>query len=322
MYTIDNYAWMLADPLRREAFLNAMRSAITPDTVVLDLGAGAGMLSLIACRFGARRVYAIDPNPAIKLLDEAAIRNGYADRITSYCADSRGVVLPEQVDVIIADIRGWMPFVGGTLNIIKDACARFLKPGGAMLPAKDNIYLCPVTDDEYYEKRCNWWQSHGLGVDLSNMSSFSSGLPVKSRAGADSLLSSARQWGTVLTSPGVNVESLDHIEFTTRRSGRLDGFLLWFDLEFATGEVLTNHPAAPPLVYGRALLPLSEPIHVEAGFNISVTLKVYHQRDKEFWAWTGKVSDAAEVPVGDFSETDLKKVKIYSRAVPVGLDAL
>ena len=58
-YSIRDYGTMMADEVRTNAYAEALRRAVRPGDVVLDLGAGTGIFSLLACRFGARRVHAV-----------------------------------------------------------------------------------------------------------------------------------------------------------------------------------------------------------------------------------------------------------------------
>ena len=75
------YGFMIADNARMDAYVEALRRAVGSDSVVVDIGAGTGVFSLLACQFGARRVYAIEPAVAIQVAREIAAANGYADRI-------------------------------------------------------------------------------------------------------------------------------------------------------------------------------------------------------------------------------------------------
>ena len=72
---------MIADTVRMDPFVYALKANIGPDSVVLDIGTGAGIHALLACKFGARKVYAVEPNDAIHLARELAEVNGFADRI-------------------------------------------------------------------------------------------------------------------------------------------------------------------------------------------------------------------------------------------------
>jgi len=58
---------MITDKARMDGFEAALRQAVKPGSVVLDIGTGTGIFSLLACRFGARKVYAIEPDNAIQL---------------------------------------------------------------------------------------------------------------------------------------------------------------------------------------------------------------------------------------------------------------
>ena len=81
MYNISDYGEMIADNVRMDAYAFALKTAVTPDSVVLDIGAATGIHALLACKFGARKVYAVESNDAIHLARELAQANGFADRI-------------------------------------------------------------------------------------------------------------------------------------------------------------------------------------------------------------------------------------------------
>ena len=82
MYSVHDYGAMIADRVRMEAYAEALRQAVKPGSVVLDLGSGAGIFALLACRLGARHVYAIEPSDIIEVGREIAAANSYSGRIT------------------------------------------------------------------------------------------------------------------------------------------------------------------------------------------------------------------------------------------------
>src|SRR3989337_2171161 len=55
---IEYHRTLIADRVRNEAFYKALKSVIRKgETVVADIGAGTGLLGLMAAKLGAREVY-------------------------------------------------------------------------------------------------------------------------------------------------------------------------------------------------------------------------------------------------------------------------
>src|ERR1051325_11959474 len=110
MYSLHFYGQMLADAPRMEAYAAALRRTVNRDSVVMDLGCGPGVFALLACKFGARRVYAVEPNNVIGLAREAAVANGFADRIEFFEGVSTEITLPERASILISDLRCVFPW--------------------------------------------------------------------------------------------------------------------------------------------------------------------------------------------------------------------
>ena len=95
-YTVSAYGQMIQDRGRMAAYAAALKNRVAPGGVVADIGAGPGVFSLLACQYGARRVYAIEPADVICLAREVAAANGYGDRIQFFQAVSTRVALPSR----------------------------------------------------------------------------------------------------------------------------------------------------------------------------------------------------------------------------------
>ncbi|TSC94016.1 MAG: protein arginine N-methyltransferase 1 [Parcubacteria group bacterium Licking1014_1] len=68
---------MLEDKSRMDAFLNALKELIIPGkSIVLDIGTGTGILAMMAAKFGAKQVFAIESYPIINIAREIARDNG------------------------------------------------------------------------------------------------------------------------------------------------------------------------------------------------------------------------------------------------------
>ena len=96
----------LKDETRTLAFRAAIRAVVRPGDVVLDIGAGTGILSLFAAEAGAARVYAveIDPVSAAALRRTVVLNPAVADRISIVEGDALLVDLPRNVDVVVAEL--------------------------------------------------------------------------------------------------------------------------------------------------------------------------------------------------------------------------
>ena len=78
---LQNHESMLQDDVRCRAFRDALREVVTPDSVVLDIGAGTGILSIFAAQAGARQVYAVERSPVAQCARQIIADNGLSDRI-------------------------------------------------------------------------------------------------------------------------------------------------------------------------------------------------------------------------------------------------
>ncbi len=164
MYSVFSYGSMIADRARMDAYVQALRQAVQPGSVVLDIGTGTGIFAMLACRFGARRVYAVEPDDAISVAREAAAANGLSERIEFIQDLSTRVTLPEQVNVIVSDLRGVLPIFQHHLPAIIDARKRLLAPDGILIPQRDSLWAAIVQAPELYKEHASVWEDdiHGL----------------------------------------------------------------------------------------------------------------------------------------------------------------
>ena len=138
------HARMLHDDRRTGDYLAALAAAVRPGDVVLDIGTGSGVLAVAAARAGARHVYAIEASDIAEVAREVFELNGVADRITLVPGWSRQIDLPEQADLLVAEVIGNEPFEEEILETTLDARRRLLKPGARLLPNRLTILARPV----------------------------------------------------------------------------------------------------------------------------------------------------------------------------------
>ena len=287
MYSLHFYGQMLADAPRMDAYVAALRHAVKPDSVVLDLGCGPGVFALLACKFGARRVYAIEPDNVIGVAREAATANGCADRIEFFQGLSTEITLPEPATIIISDLRGVLPWFEQHLPSIIDARERLLAPGGVLIPRRDVLWAAVVEAPEQHEDLVGPWKRFDL--DLTAAERLITNTWRKSYLKPEQLLADPVCWTSIDYYKIDNADIRAEISWQAARNGTAHALAVWFDSELADGVSLSNHPAAPKMIYGVGLFPFSQPVAIAAGERIELRLAADLVRDGYVWRWDTEV---------------------------------
>lgn len=306
---------MISDPVRIRAYDRAIAAAVKPGDVVVDLGAGTGVFSLMACKYGARHVYAIDYNPAINVGMEHAQANGFADRITFIRANSTTVELPERADVVLGDIRGRLPPLQIGIEVYRDARDRFLKPGGVVIPQRDTIFAAPVEDADLYRREVvEPWQENLLGLDLSVSLPSITSSQVGYRIEETDLLLAAQPWVELDYAGGEFKPAPGPMVFRSERTRRLHFLALWFDTELFQGIGFSNAPGGEmPRVYGQLLLPFAQPIEIGAGDRLEVELRSDRMRDDYIFTWRSRLyHNGDEAPALTLRQSNFDALPIES----------
>lgn len=290
-YDVGGYGGMVADRVRTDAYAAAIARAVRPGDVVLDIGAGTGVFSLLACRAGARRVYAIEPAEAIHTAREIARENGMADRIEFIQGVSTEIHLPERADVVVCDLRGALPLFQHLVPAVADARARLMAPGGILIPRADTLFAAPVDAAEAYGKLTGPWEDvHGLRMTAARRIALHAWS--KARLGADALLAEPCAWAVLdyhtMTEPDVRAS----LAWTVARAGTAHGLSLWFRADLADGIGYETGPGAPETVYGTPFVPFTEPVPVAAGDRIAVDLQARLVGEDYVWVWNTRIERA------------------------------
>ena len=138
------HARMLHDERRTNDYLAALRAAVRPDDVVLDIGTGSGVLALAAARAGARRVYAVEASDIAEVAERVFAANGVGDQVTVLPGWSRVIELPEPADLLVAEVIGNEPLEEEILETMLDARRRLLKPGARLIPHALTLLVRPL----------------------------------------------------------------------------------------------------------------------------------------------------------------------------------
>ena len=211
--------------------------------------------------------------------------NGCADRIEFFDKLSTEITLPEPANIIISDLRGVLPWFEQHIPSIVDARTRLLARGGVLIPHRDILWAALVEAPGQYAEIVAPWQDNKLGLDLSAGTRLITNNWRKAHITPEQFLAQPVCWTTI---DYYEVESSDiHARFSWQaaRSGTAHGVAVWFDSELVDGVRLSNHPAAPQMIYGVGLFPFSQPVAVAEGERIEFRLAADLVQDGYVWRW-------------------------------------
>lgn len=269
---VDAHREYLSDPVRVQAYERALAATVRRDDVVVDLGAGTGILGMLACRAGAARVYAIEADGMIEVARALARANGLADRIVFLMQHSSEVKLPEQVDVVAGDLVGRMGFEAGVFEAYAHA-RRWLKPDARVMPSSITICVSPVEHAAAHAD-VEFWRQPIAGFDARAVLPWARNTGYPRNIDASQVL--ATRAASATFSP-VADDAVLKVRDTVRvtRAGRLHGIAGWFCAELAPGVEMTNAPGAEVRIKRRnVFLPLDPVVSVVSGDEVTIDIRI------------------------------------------------
>jgi type I protein arginine methyltransferase len=290
-YSVAGYGSMLGDSVRLGAYVQALRQAVTPGSIVLDVGTGTGFFAVLACHLGARKVIAIEPDNAIHVARQVAAANGCAERITFIQDLSTRVQLAERADVIVSDLRGVLPLMGHHLPSLMDAQRRLLAPGGALIPRSDTLWAVLVETPKQYARAVSLGEGPIHGVNMEPTRPWMVNSWHKAQLKPEHLLAAPQQWASLDYANLEGANAWGEVAWTVERPGVGHGLLLWFDTSLVEGVGFSNAPGQPELIYGQGFFPWAHPVPLSAGDLVEATLRADLVGADYVWGWSSRVRE-------------------------------
>lgn len=284
-YSVANYGSMIAEPARTRAYAAALRCAISPGAVVVDVGTGTGLFALLACQYGARKVYAIEADAVIQLAQETAAENGLRDRVEFLQGDSRDLCLPEPADVLVADLRGVLPLFGHHLPSIIDARRRFLSPGGVLINQSDSLWAAPVAAPDLYATCDGPWSERPFGFTMQSSRHRAVNTFYRCALAPHQCLAPPRKWAEIAYTTATESNVRGVMEWQRLAACTGHGLGLWFEAELFGGNSFTTAPSSKETVYGNLFLPWEQPVHFREGDHVRVAIRADLVGNDYIWGW-------------------------------------
>jgi type I protein arginine methyltransferase len=309
-YSLVGYGRMIADEVRTQAYARALEVSLRSDSVVVDIGAGTGILSLLACRYGACKVYAVEPSNAIIVAEENARLNGFANRIEFIQAPSTEIDLPQKADLVVSDLHGVLPLYEQSLASLIDARRRLLAPEGKLIPRQESLWAAVVEVPEQYDDFIQPWQKSGFELNLNAASEMVRNLCKKARVAPDRLLTAPLRWAVLDYMKLESANAAAQLEFQVQRPGTAHGFVAWFDAELVDGIGFSNAPDRPPLIYGSAFFPFTSPVGVRTADRLRLRLRADLVSNDYVWSWETEVLSAGGQRIARFVQSTFEGAPI------------
>jgi len=282
---------MVFDGLRNAAYYRALKKLITPDTTVMDLGAGLGIHGLNAATLGAAAVHLVEPSPVLEVARKVATENGLKNIHCHPCRAEK-LQLDERVDLLVSVFTGNFLLTEDLLPSLFHARDKFLKPGGHMIPDRARMEVVPVSAPDYYREHIDTWNAypehatkHGEpALDYQAVRSFAVNslyYDTRENFNATPLATPAPLMELDLaTATSAGCDSKIEVEIT--KDGTCHGWLGWFQMRL--GDEWLSTSGEPDSTHWRPVfLPLEKPLQLTAGEQLRFALK---RPDFGEWTWT------------------------------------
>lgn len=276
---IEYHRTLIADHVRNAAFHAALKAVIIPGvTTVADIGAGTGLLGLMAARLGAKDVFLYETAEVAGVSAEILDRNR-AKNCHIFPCHSTEMDDPPRVDVVVSETLGNYALEEHILETVKDAVARHLKPGGVLIPRHIVQRVCPVVSNRFQAEFDAWdrvGRDLGLELDLSPAKAMSfNNIYVRSLEPGDFLdqMRPAQTWDTIDLSRDHKATRKADLKWTISDHAIIQGFAIWWEIELTPGVRLSTAPDAPRTHWEQLYLPLLAPLSCRATDTLCLSLR-------------------------------------------------
>lgn len=201
---------------------------------------------MFCAKAGAAQVLAVDKSDIIDKARENVFNNGLSGVVTCLKGAMEDITLPvDKVDIIVSEWMGYCLLYEAMLPSVLYARDKYLKPDGLLVPSSASLWIAPVEDQHYISDYVSYWRDV-YGFDMKAMQEGIYDEVCIQSMPSTSICGDAFPF-KVLDLRHTRKEDLvfaaDWTSKLNRRVDSIDGFLVWFDIFFATSW--NEGPPAP-----------------------------------------------------------------------------
>jgi predicted RNA methylase len=288
---------MVLDQLRNEAYDKAIRSAVArikqrdnttstgtqlPPITALDIGAGTGLLSMMAVRAGADEAYAVEVSAHMcDVAEETTIMNGFLGKIlvldrdvrrmdTLHKPDGTAPEMQRRADMAVFEIFDSGLIGEGVLHCLTAAKAKLLNSDAVLVPSWVTVYAQPIemrvtTAAGFDISQANrWrWRSDYEGIELARCRN-----EWKPLGNAQKVFS----FDFYDVEKSMKPEEIK-LNFEISENGVVNAIAMWFDLHLDEENSLSTSPYAEKGPTWQQAVQWMPEIRVKPGEQLAITAR-------------------------------------------------
>lgn len=297
---IEYHRTLIADKARIAAFHAALRAAIRPgESVVSDIGAGTGLLGVLAARLGAKQVFLYEAGEVGAVAARVLKRNRVKNAELFLC-HSTEFEDPPRADIVVSETLGNYAPEEDIVETMADAARRHLRRGGLLIPQRIVQFAAPVVADRIDRELRAWDRAtDGLAfVDLSPARDMSlNNIYVRGIAPGDLLgPKSAIEWDRIELGSDARSSRKGEASWPIARSAAIHGFAAWWTARLHGEAALSTAPGARATHWEQLYLPLHEPMRMKRGERLMLWIRSRTTREAGTtiaWTATRRAADGA-----------------------------
>lgn len=272
---IEYHRTLIADRTRNEAFHEALKQVIRRgETSVADIGAGTGLLGLMAAKLGARDVFLYE-TAEVAGVAEQILKANKAKGCHLMPCHSTEMDDPPRVDVVVSETLGNYALEENIVATLADAAERHLKDGGVIIPSRIRQYVVPVVSPRIH-RELTAWRDVGFGLNLAPAEAMSlNNVYVRTLEAAELLDNgrAAKCWDEVVLGRDARGNRKGEVSWKLALDTDVFGFAYWWTADLGHSIELSTAPDHPLTHWEQLYFPLSKPIEAKAGDTLLVTLR-------------------------------------------------
>jgi len=269
---------MLADTARNAAYRRAIERAVRrrPGCRVLDVGAGSGLLGVIAARAGAAHVDAVEMNgvlaatarrtlggsgvPSFRVWNCVSTQLSVDREATGEAAEGAERRLARRADVVVSETLDTSLIGEGAIHSLRHAAVELATPGAQLIPAGATLYLMAA----------ELLPPDSGGFAFGALDALREGYtPLRLHTVAHTCLSAPAEalridFGAP-AGQGAAAGAEAAVVLGVTRRGKCNAIVWWFDLHLDEMETLSVAPGSAVRTWKQNVHYLPSPIAVEKG---------------------------------------------------------